>query len=400
MNQPAVLEQLNKAFTPNRPIDLPEFLAGRQRLLYRANDAVNTTGLHVVLFGDRGTGKTSIARVLGHMVQEPERRDGRRVLMTLGNSSDNFSSVWRRVFQEVLLAPRQMGFAPNAGDLALQRFDAVETNEPNDIRLMIQSLPNPPVIVIDEFDRIPPESDARRLMADTIKLFSDTNVTATIVLVGVAESIGELIAEHQSISRNIAQVQVDPMSIPELRQIVEEGFARAGLQFEPDLDERIARLSQGYPHYTHLLGLWAGRRTVEQNRKVVTLPNLEAAVPDALENATGGVQHEYERAIASSRQNTLFKDVLLACALADKDPLGKFSARDIKEPLRAVTGRDYETGAYQSHLAKFTEPQRGSILKKSGSRRSYKWRFVNPQVIPYILLEGQNDDRLPQSFGL
>jgi hypothetical protein len=123
-------------------------------------------------------------------------------------------------------------------------------------------------------------------------------------------------------------------------------------------------------------------------------------VPDALEGATGGVQQEYERAIASSRQNTLFKDVLLACALAEKDPLGKFSARDVREPLRAITGRDYEIGAYQSHLAKFTEPRRGSILKKTGSRRNYKWRFVNPQVIPYILLEGQKDERLPKSFVL
>src|SRR5205823_676806 len=87
------LERLNRAFTPHKPIDLPEFLAGRLPLLYRANDAVNTAGLHVILYGDRGTGKTSIAKVLGRMVQEPDRRDGRRVIIASANSSDTFSSL-------------------------------------------------------------------------------------------------------------------------------------------------------------------------------------------------------------------------------------------------------------------------------------------------------------------
>jgi hypothetical protein len=61
--------------------------------------------------------------------------------------------------------------------------------------------------------------------------------------------------------------------------------------------------------------------------------------------------------------------------------------------LRKITGREYDTGAYQSHLAKFCEPDRGPILKKTGGRRSYRWRFVNPQVIPYILLEGKKAGR-------
>src|SRR5665647_1383766 len=82
------LERLSQAFTPHRPIDLPEFLSGRLDLLYRAMDAANTEGLHVIFFGDRGTGKTSIARILGIMLQEPNRIDGRRVLHTSCNSGD------------------------------------------------------------------------------------------------------------------------------------------------------------------------------------------------------------------------------------------------------------------------------------------------------------------------
>lgn len=391
----SINENLSRAFTPHLPIDLPEFLAGRHPLLYRASDAVNTPGLHVIFWGDRGTGKTSIAKVLGRMVQEPERKDGRRVLMTSCNATDDFTSIWRRVFQEILIAPRQMGFAPNPADLAIERLDAIDTSGPNDIRLMLMGLPNPIVVVLDEFDQVAPDSDVQRLMASTIKLLADTDSSATIVLVGVAESIGELIAEHQSVGRNLAQVQVNPMTVKELQQIVEQGFTRAGLTWEIGIDSKIAELSQGYPHYTHLLGLWSGRRAAEQGATQVTSTHLDEAIPDALENATGGVQQEYELAVQSHRTKTLYADVLLACALAPKDRLGKFSAVDLRSPLGRITGETYGTGAYQSHLAKFCEAQRGPILRKSGSRRNYRWRFVNPQVIPYVLLRAKDDGRLP-----
>jgi hypothetical protein len=55
-------------------------------------DAANTDGLHVILYGDRGTGKTSIAKVLRIMLQEPNRKNGRRVLTASCNSADTYSS--------------------------------------------------------------------------------------------------------------------------------------------------------------------------------------------------------------------------------------------------------------------------------------------------------------------
>ena len=175
----------------------------------------------------------------------------------------------------------------------------------------------------------------------------------------------------------------------ELADIIRKGYERVGLTYDDGLPRQVSELSHGYPHYTHLLGLWAGRRALEASRDVVIDTDLREAIPAALENATGGVQQEYASAVASSQPDALFEKVLLACAQANKDSLGKFSATDVRAPLRRIIGRDMLTGAYQSHLAKFCETERGPILKKSGKRRSYKWRFVNPQVIPYIILRGK-----------
>jgi hypothetical protein len=306
------------------------------------------------------------------------------------SSADNYSSIWHKVFQEIQVTQRQLGFSQDAAAPIVGRLEVADAkiDDPNDVRLYVKSLPNPSVIVIDEFDRVGADIATQRLMADTIKLFSDTGVEATIVLVGVADSVADLIAGHESVARSIAQIPVAPMTIDELAQIVRRGFEWAGLEYDLGLDLKIAELSQGYPAYTHLLGLWAGRRAVDVGRTKVTFADLDVAIEDALENATANVQQEYENAVASVRTDNLFKEVLLACALAEKDSLGRFAAVNVRGPLHEITGRDYSTGAFQSHLAKFAEGKRGPVLKKSGTRRNYRWQFLNPQLIPYIRLQG------------
>lgn len=382
-------ERLNTSFTPYKAIFLPEWFAGRTKLRDRAADAVNSSGRHIVVFGDRGTGKTSLARVLAIGVQEPDNATGLRSIIVSCSSNDDYSSIWRKVFQEVQVSQRQIGFVQDATAPVIGRIEVGDEaiENPGDVRLWVRSLPNPTIIFIDEFDRVP-VNGTHRLMADTIKLFSDTGVESTIIVVGVADSIADLIAGHESIARNIAQIQLLPMELGELSQIVRQGYKYAELSFDKGLDDKIAELSQGYPAYTHLLGLWAGRHTLDAQRTTVTFGDLDAAIGDALENAAGNLQQEYERAVASVRKDNLFREVLLACALAGKDSLGRFAAVNVREPLHQITGKDYETGAFQSHLAKFAEKQRGPVLKQTGTRRNYRWQFLNPQLIPYVRLNG------------
>ncbi len=385
------VDRLAKAFTPNRPIHLPALLSGRLDLLYRLQDDVLTPGKHVLLYGDRGVGKTSIARVLGVLVQEPDEPRGTRSIVVACDSNDSFDSIWRKVFQEVLLAERQLGFEQSATWNIVGRWNpgsAVES--PNDVRLLVEGLPNPTTIIIDEFDRVQSEN-ARLLMTDTIKLFSDSNTRSTIVLVGVGQSIEELVSAHQSISRNLDYVSVDPMMPEELAAIIRRGFDSSNLEFEDGLDFKIAQLSQGYPHYTHLLGLWTGRKAAERGGTEVALTDLRLAIPESIRNTSGSIRIEYDLATDSNQPNNLFKQVLLACALADKDARGRFSLSAVREPLQTILHRNIAPISYQRHLAAFCDEVRGPALVKTGRRRSYRWHFANPQMIPFVHLQGIHD---------
>ena len=386
------MARLGEVFTPTRPITTQGLLAGRLDMLYHLYDDVLTPAKHVLLYGDRGVGKSSIARVLTAVSQEPHDPNGRRSIFILCDSNDTYGSIWRKVFQEILLTEKQLGFDRYEQRSIVGHWNPDDLIEaPNDVRLLIAGLPNPTTIVIDEYDRIQSDGDASRLMTDTIKLFSDTNTPSTIVLVGVGQSIEQLVSAHESITRNIDYVPVEPMHPDGLAEIIQKGFARLNMTFEPGLDFRIAQLSQGYPHYTHLLGQWAGRRAAERNSQVVTSDDLKTALPSSIADAAGGIRIEYDRATDSTQPNNLFKEVLLACALTDKDVRGRFPLAAVQPPLQKILSpRKIHRSSYQRHLALFCESEHGEVLIKTGRKKNYRWHFSNPQLIPFVLLQGVN----------
>ena len=50
--------QASKAFQPRTPITTKDLFAGRWSELTTISDAVHESGLHVVIYGERGVGKT------------------------------------------------------------------------------------------------------------------------------------------------------------------------------------------------------------------------------------------------------------------------------------------------------------------------------------------------------
>src|SRR6202044_1389085 len=114
-----------------------------------------------------------------------------------------------------------------------------------------------PILIVDEFDTL--HDTVKEMFANTIKTLSDHAVAATVILVGVADSVDELIADHQSIERALVQVKMPRMSRDEIFEILQKGLTQLGMTIQPEALSRIWILSQGLPVYAHLLGLHASR---------------------------------------------------------------------------------------------------------------------------------------------
>ena len=234
------------------------------------------------------------------------------------------------------------------------------------------------VLFVDEFDR-PNEMEIRAQFADTIKILSDHGIDATIVLVGVGSSVGDLLAEHASISRSLVQISMPVMSSAECSEIVKSGVTAAEMTTDQGFVDQVVHLAQGFPHYVHLIAQHGARFCIEHGRTHMTQRDSEGAVAYALEDVSQSIWELYHRATSSHRE-TIYAEVLLACAMATKDDLGRFGSADLRGPLARAAGRYYDIPAYSTHLSDFssTEGPRGGILQKSGTRHDSDIDLLTP----------------------
>jgi len=379
--------QVSRVFTPAAPINEKDLFAGRTDHVRRVIDALNQRGQHVIIFGERGVGKTSLANVLTGFVRDI-------ILSPRVNcdAADNYSSVWTKVFSDIVLArkKRGAGFIGQDAEEATRLIDQLPKKiTPEVVRqtLSVIGADTLMIVIVDEFDRLH-EEEVRRLFADTIKTLSDHAVPVTLVLVGVADTVDALIKEHHSIERALVQVQMPRMSRHELEQIVTNGLQRLGMKIETPAVQRLTFLSQGLPHYTHLLALYATREAIDKGANEVSLDHVIAAITTAVKQAQQSIRSVYHTATMSPRQGNLYARVLLACALADTDDLGYFAPSDVRDPLSRIMKKRYEIPSFARHLNIFCDDERGPVLQKAGIPRRYRYRFVNPLLQPFVIMQG------------
>jgi hypothetical protein len=257
----------------------------------------------------------------------------------------------------------------------------------DEVRRTLRSLPRS-VIIFDEFDR--GSIELKTAFTDFIKALSDYAVDTTIILVGVSETIDELIRDHASIVRALVQVQLPRMNERELHEILEKASKALKIQFTPNASALIVRMSQGLPHYTHLIGLHATRQAARRLSRVVQVQDVHRSFEKAVKQAVQSIQEKYLLAVHSTHREALYDKVILACAMASsaaKDALGYFHPSDMVEPISQILNRPNVTIAtFQKHVNEFCESGRGGVLERHGLPRAYKYRFHDPLLPPYIFM--------------
>ncbi|MCP1427529.1 Cdc6-like AAA superfamily ATPase [Microbacterium foliorum] len=387
------LRAVKSAFSPTAPIQRKDLFAGRVAQLIALMDAVDEPGQHVVIFGERGVGKTSLATVSKDMFSS----DGSVAVRVNCTAGDSFSDVWHRAFSEIHMtqAVNQSGF--NAQPVVQQQGVAAalglpETLSPDHVRMALTLLARTTrlVIIFDEFDRLA-GSDLQRQFADTIKSLSDQVIDATIVIVGVADNVDELITEHASVERALSQISMPRMSVAELADIITKGLSTVEMTIDPAAAQRITRLSQGLPHYTHLIAQQAAMSAFMDASDMIAASHVVDAVNESLAKTQESVSNLYYKATYSARDN-MYKQVLLGCALAVPDDRGYFSAAAVRESLKNI-GAPMEIPQFAGHLNAFSS-DRGPVLRKDGVKRKFRYRFMNPLVQPFVILQGLKDGLL------
>ena len=381
---------LSIAFTPSGPVNDPDLFAGRLDQIAQAVSAVSQVGQHAIIYGERGVGKTSLASLV-HEFWSSYARDRDGVLSARYNCdpTDTFGSIWASLAEIISDLYEKRGETTPTGESWQELYAEIRNGEasPNSVRRLLDLTGKRLIIVVDEFDQVRDE-ETIRLFASTIKALSDHLVDTTLILVGIGDTVGELLIDHASIDRALAQILMPRMSTGELTTIIEHGYERVGIKVDDGVIDLMGKLAQGLPHYAHRFGQEAGYAAVDRKSGTVTKKDVEKAVSRAIALTHESVATAYQYATKSPQKEALFKKVLLACALAKVDGLGYFAAGDVRAPLSEITGRQYEIAEYLRHLRKFSGPERGPVLQVVGEDWGRRYRFISPVLRPYVVLKG------------
>lgn len=369
------------SFTPSAPIKSHDLFAGRIKQVNRVINTIFQSGQHAILFGERGIGKTSLANTLFDTLVLGGKANYKFARINCSEQMD-YEDIWRTIF-------RQFEVETKDGITTLDDSLIGNPPHPENVREVFQLVGSESIVVIDEMDRIADDS-TQIAIADTIKTLSDNAIGTTLILVGVADTVDELIANHQSINRALVQVHMQPMSKAELLEIVDKGMSRCEMTVDPAVKERLADYAQGLPSYTHLLAKEAALHAISSERTHIYKEDLKDAIEEAVNSQLESNLTAYNTAVSSPRGQN-FKPVLLACALAKKDDQGFCFARDLINPLRMITNKKYDIPAFAKHLKAFRDPSRGPILERRGTPRKYRYRFIMPLMGPYVILRGLAD---------
>lgn len=266
--------RLGRAYPVSQPVsDLRQF-AGRRELLSSVIRSIEERRMHVVLYGDRGIGKTSLLHIIALLAKDARYL----VRYSSCSASSDLDSTFRAIAEDIPLLYHEKGDPTSAqvesGKTLADLFDASKLT-PAALSEVLDGVSGTRLLIIlDEFDRTE-NPDFRREVAELIKNLSDRSSKVQILIGGVAENLSELVRQIPSIRRNLLGIPVGRMSDAELTEILTNGQAISGLPIDKIAQDRLIGSANGSPYLANLIAHQASSRAIERGGKTVTAADLK-----------------------------------------------------------------------------------------------------------------------------
>lgn len=340
------VSNIENAFLPAKEIDSAERFSGRKTAIEDCYYALLSNGTNIAIVGNRGIGKSSLARQVANMAQgnneilkkldlpHKERLDYLTVYFACGKSINNYQALLETLltlkdclmdwiydipnaYKEVVkVTPKlNLGIASIEGDTSIETSkEAAIINHSIDVIFqnvlseMIKSkiAKNGILIVIDEFDQISEPAG----FASFLKSMATNVPGVKFCIVGVAQDIQNLLKEHESTDRLFAGsiVILPPMSNPELTEIIRsaEKSIKNTINFDSEATTKLVSLAQGHPYMVHLIGKYALRAAFSSNKSTILSGDIDSTLKDiAARNADPVLEGRYKKAVAASPQREI-----------------------------------------------------------------------------------------------
>jgi Cdc6-like AAA superfamily ATPase len=322
---------LAENLTPSATIRTRDRLFGRDKSLQQIQRALSSAGRQILLFGDRGVGKTSVANTSAALygndaqpnIYVPCSRESsfESVIQTIGRRSlepaDNIKT--KGTGPSIGLSVFGVGGNYQSGTRSETKFELPKTT--NDaleiVRFLASGLGQRRIIVVDEMERVGSESE-RAKFAEFIKNVPemDPDNLLKFVFCGIGSTVDELIGAHPSAGRIIEPIHLDKLHHTDLWKIIQSVAQKLSIEVDENILIRIGQLSDGFPHYVHLVGESIFWQMFDDSSvvKKASRDHFHAAVRESLQRAEPALRQQYEKATMKTKNTEDYEEALWALA--------------------------------------------------------------------------------------
>ena len=361
----------------SQPVIGRESFAGRHDSLAQLIASIEQQRVHVVIYGERGIGKTSLAHVFAETAREA------RYLVLYGScgTEAQFDTMFRSFAARI---PRlyHKSVLPNSPDAEIgDNFDVMleEHFGPRELADLFADVTGTRVIIIlDEYDRVLDPS-FRRDVAELIKNLSDRAARVQLVLTGVAQNLDELIGYAPSIRRNIVGLPMRPLSNNEVRDVIAIGEQAADIRFSDEAVTMVTTMAGGSPYLVRLIAHQAGLAALTDRQSIVDENHGRLAVERVLTDWNASLPRRVQASLGRDEARAQWP-LLIGAARAGSSADGYFGIDDVFTEIKGAQSQ----AVIERELKRFAHPH--DLLELHEFEGESRFRFRYPGVSSLLLM--------------
>ncbi|PZU60532.1 MAG: hypothetical protein DI547_02680 [Sphingobium sp.] len=267
-------QRVSLAFDVSQPVSSRDALRGRDSKLTALLSGTLYGGNHAFIYGPRGSGKTSLARIFGDYADE----EGAVVLYMASIGNITFSELMLPYADQIpstCFDPRDQQLLQDAMAQARQSCTARTL-----VNYLAEIKYSRVIFILDEFDRIE-NKETRTEVASLLKLSSDARLPVSFLLVGIASDVPALIDAHPSLRRHVTPVSIEPLTDEEVCAVLDLCATNSGLAFTKEAKSHIADIACGSPYHARLFGMHSACVALDANNGTISNTSVAAGMEAA-----------------------------------------------------------------------------------------------------------------------
>ncbi|MCE0504136.1 AAA family ATPase [Roseivivax sp. GX 12232] len=402
-------ELLFEVLSPSRPLQSEELLRGRSEQLRGIETALYAPGRHVLIHGLRGVGKSSLAHTAAYKLS----RGGDPVIVGC-DSSSTFGSIVKELYEEMVGKHpsireeiKKRGFSMGPAWLRAEAASETTVDAPDEplsvnnavrlIEVLVEKQGGTPVFVVDEFDQITSKTSQKEF-TNLIKQVADKYVNARFIFCGIGESVEAIMSAHGSADRYFHAVELGQLPWEARDEIVVNAAKALGIHIDRETNIRIAMISDGFPHYIHLLAEKLFLAVYRANNAGRVTPELfDQAMEETARSMDMKLRGPYEK--ATEKYGDSYAAILWAAA--DGHQLKRPSKHIYESYKRIQLERGVDPlprDKFSQYINRLKKPSHGEIL--TGSRQGW-YEYTEKMIRGYVRLKAElNSVRLQSDHPL